>query len=409
MKRAWLLVLALTGCFAKPPYREQKDAAEADADAACAVSTTPGMAISGNRVTWANLPAQPFIEFGEDTAGVPMPTQLSLSGTNILPPRTDDCGIEDRLGIAFYPLFQATGGATDFTDLSLAKYATGPAYTSWTVSWSHDLRCGASSSVAHAESRFSMFADGRISRVDLVTPSQTNDVPIGSCGRCVNSDAIVTTFTAFDRAQVQAIQRVPGPGEVTPPTAFDEDPPGTSEGGCVVDNNNARMTVLWDQRLPSGPDMTRLRVVDLPSMLGSELVFVADLLRSATLPMTHLYSLRTTMVMAAPNVGTCAPLIARARAVQRFPMLAINGEPTAAAPDGLYQLGERDGTVTLRAQSGAIPPGFTVELQMPGTSIETSRDPADVIWHQDPASKRFYVFFKNGLSAGDSITITSSC
>jgi hypothetical protein len=107
-------------------------------------------------------------------------------------------------------------------------------------------------------------------------------------------------------------------------------------------------------------------------------------------------------------VGTCDTVIARAHAVRNFPAILVDGGVRGASPDGTYALGDRSATVELHTNGAALPPGFLIEARMPGTRLRTSRDPADVIWHHEPSTGTFYVFFKTGLGTSESITINSS-
>lgn len=400
MRRAALL-LGVAGCFSKPPFREE-----------CPVNESPGMAIAGQRVSWPSLPGAPFIELGDETIGVPMPTALSLSGgTSILPPVPEGsvaCQTEDRVGIAMYPLFQASGNAAGFSAMSLTKVATGPAYTSWSIHWAHDLTCGGNPNQARGDTRFSMFPDGRIVRSDAVTASTSSTVAVADCPRCMPStEFILTTYIAFARERLRAIRLLPATIEEAVPMDFDGTPTA-NEGGCIVDTADARMTVLWDRPSPAGALATRFRVVTATPG-RSEAVFVADLLRSPSIAAPSDRALRTTMVMGAPSQGTCDELLARARAVQNFPAITADGATIAAAPDGSYPLGDRAISVALHAQGAAVPPGFVIEVRMPGTSLQTSRDPADVIWQHDPATGTFHVFFRGGLPTDETITLTSGC
>ena len=401
------LLLLATGCFSKPEFRPG-DGGSDDACAAFPANQTPGLSTTGATVSWPALPSAPFIELGNETGGVPMPRVLSLSGVNVLSTAGQVCEAEDRMGVAMYPVFQATAEATGFVGMSLTKTVTGPAFASWRVNWTHDLACGGPTNRAAGESRFAMFPDGRIVRTDIITPSLMGPVSVVNCLSCMpSSEFLVTSFTAFARSTLTAVQRAPGTVETAVPATADE-AVTNSDGGCIVDTNQARLAVLWDQRMPAATNTTRFRVV--PGFGGApEVVLVADLLRAPMVDTMQQRSIRTTMVMGAPNAGSCSTLIARAHAVQAFPTITIDGDQRSASPDGTYVTGERGSTIQIHTLGSAVPPGFLVEARMPGTSLHTSRREEDVIWHHEPATGTFYIFFKNGLGSDETISISSGC
>lgn len=407
------ILLLLTGCFSKPELTPRDGAAPDAIDASC-TPTQPGdrglqaTTSSTPTVTW---PEGMQLRFGNPSQTVAMPDFVAVTGTNLLAgPQPSQCGTEDQAGVAIFPVFTAspTSLASTFVYSTLDRIIVGPAYSEYTVHWSRDFTCGSVTSRASGNSIFSLFPDGRILRNDTIAPANMATPLDGSCD-CTAADTamafFVTSYLALQRDRLASFA-TPGSSEAgVPPTGPDM---VMQTAGCVVETGGSpgRLAVVFE-----GPSPPRGRIRSVGIGAAAELVFVHDLFSGPALAANALYGRRTTMLMSPSNGRTCDQLFAAATAT--WPPISIGPAGGAGGIVNLTLQGvhvdptEYAGPITVTASNGDVPPGLVISVRLPGTSITTSRT-AEVIWQRE-ADGRFIVWLGNGLSAGETITITPEC
>ncbi len=354
------------------------------------------------------------LAFADETSTVPMPTRLTLNDTNFLASR-ETCSIEDQSGIAMYPSFQMSPGAglLNTPVHSLLRMVTGPAYSQFRVNWRRSFTCNVAN-VAEGETFFSVFPDGRIVRNDVVLPSNSPTPVNGTGCACQGAggpDFFVTSFYAFERARIAQFARInQGFGAFPGPVL-----PGEL-GGCFTLTSGGAVALYWDfvnSELPT-PAPTRLRSATNLNAEPDHLVlsFIYDL-HLGEIQQGLNVGVRTTMVLD-PDEDDCIRLSNRTVAKADQPAIQITG---AAAPSTVIANGfgvysdpmPHDGPVTITVgPAGPVAAGFAVTMFLPGTAISTNRPAGDVVWQRE-GDGRFYIWFREGLSGAETITITPEC
>lgn len=406
--RRWVLastVAALGGCFSRPqpPACEPAD------------NSTPGLEIAGRTVAW---PQGMRLGFADPASTVAMPELLDVSGTNLIAPPAG-CTEEDRLGVALYPMFSAFAAPTlnNFTNRSLQLVVEGPAYAVVEVGWERPYSCAGGPSSATGTTRFGLFPDGRIVRTDRVTVSS---VPLAftTCEdpSCNSDTFLLTTYTAFDEAHLMAwatIPTVPGP-QAPVEVPFMDGTLNIGDGGCVVDRSGGRVALRWDDYgAPPHRRRARSEQAQRAMPMHREVVLVLDMENVSLgepLPI-EASAARTTMILDRGGQRTCAELLARAEALPLSGDLEIDGTLVPLGADQVYDASAgpaHAGPVTVRA-AGQVAPGAVIALGLEATSLTTSRAPDGVIWQRDETTGVFHVWFRDGISAGETITITPAC
>ncbi len=405
------LTLVLAGCFSKPgPPGMALDAPPIDA---CVPSVSaPGLTSTTSLTPTVMWPDGMQLQFGDVTTNIPMPTFLSLSGMNVLAqPQTAQCGTEDRVGVAVFPSFAVSNAsqASLYTLNSLDRNVVGPAYSEYTVHWGRTFVCDGISSAASGNTIFSLFPDGRIVRNDTVTMDAATLHDSCDCTPGTTATGfLVTAYLAVQRDQFMAYSWS-GATETTVPGPMAD--LNDEQGACVVEpgTNPGRLAIAWETPT-TVPARTRLRSVGPLGSPMAALVFVYDMISGSSLAGGS-FGGRTTMVMSRGNARMCPQLHAAATAT--WPPISIG--PVGMALDVVNSTDQRvhvdtnqyAGPITVRATNGAVPAGLVISVKLPGTGLTTSRTDG-VVWQREPDGRTF-IWFRDGLVQGESITITPDC
>lgn len=419
-----VLVLALAGCFGKPGF-SQRDAPGADDDSSCHPSkpSAPGITIMGGVAPLVTMDNS-SIGFPDDSSRYPMPNHLNLGVVDLMP-SAEGCSAEAKIGLAAFPLYKLSADTgINSPGHSLNRVVSGPAFTLFQVDWMHGFgvsACGGPTE-GHGNTSFGMFPDGRVVRNDTFTPTSaaldiSQDPPPPSACQCAEAPSAttfaVTSYTALATSQLTALTL----GDATMDTAglpalhTDVDVPGA----CVRASNGGHLAVRWD--LIDGPDPTvfptRIRSVQSPTQLLTALVY--DWVPPGvqpTLTANTTFGLRTHMLLdSTPDGTTCVQMQSRLRAFVNTPALRFDAQLVAYGSTGVFldQARTYDAPVQVTSSGGTIPTGFTIGIRFPGASaISTSRDADRVVWQRE-SDGLFFVFFRDPLLGGETITITPEC
>lgn len=414
MKTAAIVVL-LAGCFSKPGAPGVPVDAPPDVPGGCTPTqpSAPGMTLNAARDAITIQPGMTF-SFADESMTVPMPERITLNDVNFLATR-EVCTIEDQAGIAMYPSFQISPGTgVSATPVrSLVRRVTGPAYSEFRVRWQRDLMCSVATT-AEGETSFSMFPDGRIVRTDTVVPSNSS-TPV-TAANCVcmggGTDFLITSFYAFERDVLAAFARINQGFQPFPTNQI------TGEsGGCVTLEAGGAVALFWDLFTGESPTMPPTRIRSATNLAAEPdhrvFAFVYDL-HTGPIQEGLSVGVRTTMMLDA-DASTCTTVSNRAvaKAVQPpITVAAVGGANSLVTANGfgLYDdVTPHLEPVTISVgPAGSVPAGFAVTMSLPGTAISTNRPADDVIWQRE-SDGRFYIWFREGLSGTDTITITPEC
>jgi hypothetical protein len=425
----WLLAVALAGCFGKPGFTH-RDAPTADGDAADAndapacTSSKPsatGMVVDTNPAnTTVTFLDGSQIGFESVFNRYPMVDRLFVAGQNLVATEETNCSIEDRVGVAVYPVYNVgpespTGNGIHGLDID----RSGPALTVLRTQWSYPLpaACGANA-VGVGNTSWAIYPDGKVVRNDTIVPSDNGPLMAGinncNCGGANGvTGFIVTSYTTLEVSRLMAVTRA---GEPTDATTI----PATSmgaEGACARGTTGGAIAMWWDRldNQDPSPAPTRLRN-GMNGATGHQFfALVYDMVAAS--PETTLiaqdasFGIRTHMLLSA-GARACTDLLDDVDSFAALPPITIRqttGSPMQinASPHSVFEDARAfTGPVEI---SGTLPPGFALSLRFPGfTAVSTDRAMERVIWQRN-SDGSFILFFRDGLSSGTPIRVTPEC
>jgi hypothetical protein len=345
------------------------------------------------------------------------PDSLVLGGVELLSRDSNAaCNVEDLAGMGFYPACRIGPSAMLAPTISqptsqIDPVLLGPAVGKVEVRWSATLPCAGPSPVLSGYSAFTIFPDAKIVRYDDVDASSESSVMSYNCD-CQQAGAesfFITSFWALDRGGFDTIY-------------LDGDSTPLEDVTAVTTNNSASYDCL--ERRTAGAAHTvavawrRATRVTAPS--GTATIGLSDDLVPPTqsfpvLTATKDYS-SSAMFLSQSEAGCTS----RMNEVDGYNGLAeqlrVNGEPVAAARDGIYggdQAGDGGAGVPVEGRvelaSTNITAAFAVWLHweqiVDGLTIESS-SPKSGTWYipQRLGDNDWIVWFRDGLQ-GTTITV----
>ena len=329
-------------------------------------------------------------------------------------PSDQACTLERDMGVAYLPahvLTSVTTGGASAGSGELTIEVPGPGVAKVRIVWSASLPCGA---MPNGWTTFSMFPDGRITRMDITRMPATAMGNLCDCGG--DGDWRVYGYTAFARGVIAGVQNVTYP----PPT----DPEGvallTTAASCIEGNaDRFRIGVGWKNTKGN-----RLRSPD-----GSSFALIGDLVASA-----QTIGGGANMGRFGDSTATLWPTLTRsctelrtaiAPYIQDPQIVLDNGNGTimfGMGQDGIYG-GETatgntpgfftDGKAVTITPAGVATPPFALWLEFaqyarptPPVVTKSPMTPATP-WYsvQRPTSTQYLFWFPDGLKTTESIAI----
>jgi hypothetical protein len=361
----------------------------------------------------ATLPGLYELEFSADAYHFPFNWGIGPANplTQVLySPSDTACTLERDFGVAYLPAHVLasvpTGGASAGSG-TLTIIVPGPGVAKVRLDWSASLMCGA---MPNGWTTFSLFPDGRISRMDIARmPAAANG---NDCDCAGDNDWRVYGYAAFSRGVIADVQGMAYPSPA--------DPVGTAVTNiaCIEGNNNAfRIGVGWKNTRGN-----RLRSPD-----GMSFALLGDLVTSMQTigggADNGLFGDSTTTYW--PSLtASCTALRNQVMPFTQDPQLDFDDGNGAfgMGQDGIFggetafgQPGRNTGgsTVTVRPLS-AIPP-FALWLEFGVFAHDTppilSKTPSTptMPWYtvQRPTATQYLFWFPDGLAANERIMIRS--
>ena len=429
----WVVAVALAGCFGKPSFTQRDAAATGDDDASDASDASDTPACTSTKPSAAGMVFDPdpanttatlldgsLIGFGNVFNRYPMVDRLRVAGQNLVATAESNCSIEDRVGVAVYPVFNVGPEAPSGNGIhGLDIDRSGPALTVVRTQWSYPLpaACG-TNAIGVGNTSWAIFPDGKVVRNDTIVPSDNGPLTAGTNNcNCMGANGvtgfIVTSYTTFEALLLSAVTRA---GELVDSTTI----PATSAGaygGCARGTSGGAVALRWDRLDGMDPQIapSRLRR-EMNNMTNHQFfAFVYDVV--AATPETMMiaqdaaFGIRTHMLLSA-GTTSCVEMLDHVESFGALPPIMI--QPVAGSPltisasaHSVYE-DARDFTGAVEI-TGTVPPGFAVSLRFPGfTALSTDRAMERVIW-QRHTDGSFVLFFKDGLSTTAPIRVTPEC
>ena len=334
--------------------------------------------------------------------GFHYPDQLRIGTQDVLG-TTSTCNEDDRAGITVYPIprFSSDTSATGETANATIVLA-GPVVAKVVVNWSWQPPAACATGTFTGSSIFTLFPDGRLVRYDqLTTPAVSSQTP---CDCASGGQAFFpSAYTTFESGMTITNQ---SGTVVAPGTAYGTDLP------ALVCASDSGWTIGVAQQ-----DHLRGRI--MPG--GGAITLTADF---GTLGTTTL-SAGTQSVLTAFQIGTgpCADAINAIAQYQNAsgPQLHVTNDsgfdtviPTER--DGMYG-GDNgtgmaipvSGTLTLKADSGPIPPGWALSVSGATLQPPTANPGRTGDWYKiQNGTNGGIIWFRDGLSGSDAITVPTS-
>ena len=198
-------------------------------------------------------------------AGARLPDLIEIGGTDVLG-HDAACEGEDGVGLAIYPAATISAQLPG-ADTSSIDVLPGAAFTQVIVMWTASFNCPAGTPVnASGFTGFSFYPDGRVVRIDNISPADTDLTDPSPCGCSSAGDFYVTSYLALANAQFNRIRWHDTQGDredtMLPLNATVDDSNPTWACMDNFDGSTAtrRVGVLWEEPALGLDDLaTRLR------------------------------------------------------------------------------------------------------------------------------------------------------